>query len=236
MNKSITLKADTFRYPTKAERNKIQELIPEIKRLTVDYKPAIIEIIQQQPFDTAVRNEDVYWWVNCVNNRLGKLTETYVNAMTHFSRLQEPQNLETENHYTDEILLDHYIEIFYYYYFSTRDVLAQLINVSEDLKNEEHRIFLNDVFLNSISHIEIKNALTDFICNTKNSYGIRNTFNHRFTPTHLDNRAKKNIIKEGDTISFYYPTKRKVEEFIDDIDNLMKQLYHLMNVLYIEIK
>lgn len=236
MSKSIILKANTFQYPTKEERKIIRGIIPKIKRLRVDYKPVFVEILKNEPFESVVKNEDVYWWVNCVNNRLGKLTETYVNTKTHFLRLQENRAFESENHYTDEVLLDHYIEIFYYYYFSTRDVLAQLINVSEELENKENRIFLNAKFLDSISNKEIKNALTVFLNKTKDSYDIRNAFNHRFTPTHMDNRAKKNVIKENESINFFYPTKINDEVFIDDIDSLMKQLSDLMNILYLEIK
>lgn len=236
MNKSIILKADTFKYPTKEERKKIQQVIPKIDHLNVDYKSAFIEIVQNQPYDSAIRNEDLYWWANCLNNRFGKLNETYTYLKTHFLRLQETQNQDSGNHYTDKILLDYYIEIFYYYYFSSRDVLAQLINVVENLKIDENKIFLNDNFIKSISSMKIKNALSNFLNKTKDSYDIRNTFNHRFTPTHIDNRAKRNIIKENNKISFYSPTEIKTEKFVDDIDNLMKQLEHLMSELVTEIK
>lgn len=236
MNKTIILQADTFKYPTKEERNEIQKHIPKIERLKVNYKPAVIGILQNQPFETAVQDEDIYWWVNCFNIKLEKLTETYTYVKTHNSRLEGIQNSETENHYTDKILLDYFIEIFYYYYFSIRDVLAQLINVSEDLKIEERKIFLNDTFVKSIPSQEIKSAFKEFVNSTKKSYDIRNTFNHRFTPTHTDNRAKKNIIKEGNTTSFHYPTEVKVTKFIDDIDNLMKHLKLLTSKLITKIK
>ena len=236
MENTITLSSDTFKYPTKEERKKVGEFIPKINRLKIEYKSATIEILQDSTFENAVRNEDIYWWNNCLDNRLGKLTETRVYVQTHFLRIQEGASHKSINSKTDRILLDYYIEIFYYYFFSTRDVMGQLLNIVCDLEIEEHKIFLNETFVEKIKSTKIKGALSDFLKNTKDSYNIRNSFNHRFTPTHQDFRAKRNIIKEDNKISFYSAKEVKVETFILDIENLMKHLSYLMDELREEIK
>ncbi|MCH5716437.1 Cthe_2314 family HEPN domain-containing protein [Niabella hibiscisoli] len=236
MNKTITLKADTFKYPTKEERKKINQVISEVKNIEVDYKSATIAILENEPFENAIKSEDIYWWSNCLTNRLGKLRETYVYVQTHFLRTKEDVSKESLNSYTDKILLDYYIEIFYYFYFSSRDVLGQLINLVEDLKIEENKIFLNEKFVEKVKTSKTKEALNDFLNNTKDSYKIRNSFNHRFTPTHIDNRATKNITKEDNTIGFNIPAEIEIETFIDDIENLMNQISSLMNILSKEIK
>jgi hypothetical protein len=236
MGTTITLNSDTFKYPTREERKKIKKLIPKIDRLKVEYKSATIGILQDSSVETAIRSEDIYWWCNCLNNRLGRLTETFVYVQTHYLRGQEKKDEESQNLHTDKILLDYFIEIFYYYFFSARDVLGQLLNIFCDLKIEEHKIFLNERFVEKIRSKEIKNGLTDFLNNTKDSYNIRNSFNHRFTPTDKDFRAKMNIIKEGNKISFYSAQEVKVETFLGDIENLMKHFGCLMNKLTKEIK
>ena len=175
-----TLKADTFKYPSKEERKKINKSTPKINRLKFDYKSSIIAILQGTSLENAIRNEDIPFWNNCLDNRLGKLTETYVYVQTHFKRFQQ----KSANENTDAILLDYYIEIFYYYYFSARDVLGQLLNVVYDLKSEEHEIYFNNKFIEKINFTIIKEALLEFLRETKDSYKIRNFFNHRFTPIH----------------------------------------------------
>ncbi|MBB1151301.1 Cthe_2314 family HEPN domain-containing protein [Myroides sp. NP-2] len=236
MGETITLKADTFKYPTKEERRKINNIIPKIERFNVEYKSATIGILQNSSFETAIREEDIYWWCNCVNNRLGKMEETFVYVNTHYLRELEIKNDEAVNQYTDKLLLEYFIEIFYYYYFSTRDVIGQLLNVYCDLKLREDKIFLNEKFLEQIHTEEIKNALTDFLNNTKDSYNIRNSFNHRFTPINKDFRATKNVIKDGNTIKFYSAKDVKIEVFIADIESLMKHFAHLTQKLVLEIK
>lgn len=235
MGTKVTLKSDSFKYPTKEERKRINSQMPKTRQFKVKFKSATIEIFKESSFETAIRGEDIFWWCNCLNNRLGKLNETYIYVQTHYQRKLENQTEESENIRTDKLLLDYYIEIFYYYFFSTRDVLGQLLNNFYDLKIEEHKIFLNEHFVSKIKSREIKNELTDFINNTKDSYNIRNSFNHRFTPTLKDFRAERNIKRENNEILFYSAKEIEIETFLNDIENLMKNLERLTNVLAKEI-
>jgi len=232
INKSITLKATTYKYPTKDERKVINKQIPKIAHFNVKYNPALFDyFFQNKPLDKAHQEEDVFWWANCFNNKLGKLRETYVYLQTHYLRLQNVQDWNTEKHYTNQFLLEYYIEIFYYFYFSVRDVLGQLINVTQNLKCEEDKIRFNQEFIKKIPSEEIKIALTEFIESTKDSYNIRNAFNHRFTPTLIDNRAQQRIKQEGRKTAYFPAKEIKIEQFIKDIDNLMQQLKLLMDKL-----
>jgi len=236
MSNTIILKSDTFKYPTKDERKEIGKLLPKMSRFIIQYKAATIQILQNSIIENAIRNEDIYWWNNCLNNRLGKVIETYVYVIAHFQRHKKNSLVNLENSYTDKLLLDYYVEIFYYYFFSARDVLGQVINLVCNLGFEEHRIFLNEQFIKKIQSDKIKQVLSNFSKETQDSYNIRNSFNHRFTPTNIDLRAKKNIIQECNKISFYSAQEVKIETFIKDIENLMKQFSQLMNELDEEIK
>lgn len=137
MRTRITLMSDSFKYPTKVEREKIRKLTPSIDRFKVEYKSATIGILKNFSVEEAIRSEDIYWWCNCFNNRLGKLTETNIFLQTHYLRVKVEKDKDPQNIYTDKILLDYFIEIFYYYFFSARDVLGQVLNIYYDLKVEE---------------------------------------------------------------------------------------------------
>lgn len=231
MKKNVTLKANSFKYPTKEERIQFNKKVPKINRLNFEYKSAFFQIINRSPFDDAVRNEDIYWWNQCLNNRIGKLTQSYIYTLTHYERFKGDLTKKT-----DEILFDYYLEIFYYYFFSTRDVLAQLLNLIFNLKVSENRLYFNKKFAEKIPHKKIQGYLVDFIDKTGHSVGIRNSFNHRFTPNQPDNRAWTNITKKERTIGFNNAKEIDLEQFISDIENLMDHFAELMNRLDKEIR
>jgi hypothetical protein len=193
MNTEIILKSDSFSYTTKDERKEIEKRIPKINRLDIKYTSAFIDFIENSDIEDAIRKEDSYWWNNCLNNRIGKLNETYIYTVTHYQRLEKSKLQEDNQKHTDRILFEYYVEIFYYYFFSTRDVFGQLLNIIFDLKIDEMKIHLNQSFIDKIDSENIQLKLVRFLENTKDSYNIRNTFNHRFTPIQIDNRAKKTI-------------------------------------------
>lgn len=225
--KTIILPADSFNYPTANERKEMKDNFLKIERLDIKYESAFFSILDDNPFELAIRKEDIYWWNNCLNNRIGKLSETLIYASTHFERLQKGVLVKD----TEEILFDYYSEIFYYYYFSTRDVLAQLLNLIFDLGLNPNKIYFNENFINNISDNEIQEYLRTFLSNTRDSYDIRNAFNHRFTPNQKDNRASTNIIKTDDTISVFTPKERSNNEIYDEIKHLQRSLSKLMNDL-----
>ena len=111
-----------------------------------------------------------------------------------------------------------------------------MVNLVCNLGFKENEIYFNQQFLNKIQSDKIKQILSSFLNETQDSYKIRNTFNHRFTQTNLDFRAKTKIIREDNKISFYSAQEIKTETFIKDINNLMEQFSYLMNELDEEIK
>jgi len=223
------LKSDSFSYPTKSERKEIEKLIPKINRLDFKYASAFIDFIENSNIENAIRKEDIYWWNNCLNNRIGKLKETYIYTSIHSHRLERSKLQDGHQKHTDRILFEYYVEIFYYYFFSTRDVFGQLLNIIFDLKIDETKIHLNQNFIDKIKPENIRLEIERFLENTKDSYNIRNAFNHRFTPIHRDNRAKKTITKQENSISFGTAEEVNNENYISDIKNLMKHFSILMN-------
>ncbi|MGV8878544.1 MAG: Cthe_2314 family HEPN domain-containing protein [Sphingobacteriaceae bacterium] len=237
MKNKIILKSDTFQYPTKEERREIAKVTPKVNCFKIEYKSSTFEIIKHTNIDDAIRIEDIFWWNNCLENRIKSLAETFVYEMTHFRRHQQNASKSPERDYTNEILLEYYIEIFYYYFFSARDVMGQLLNLVFNLGIKERDVFFSGDFIKKIPSEHAKRVLLIFFEDTFDSYkNRRNSFNHRFTPIHQDNRAQKSMRKVNNTISFYPAAKIDIEEFIQDINALMSYLSKLMFELNDEIK
>lgn len=225
----VILKANSFKYPTEEERLRIKHKMPTIKRLTLDYQSTFVQIMNSTPYEEAVKNENVYWWNNCLDNRIGKLSQTYIYLSTHYERFQH-----NELNQTDWFLFDYYLEIFYHYFFSTRDVLAQLLNIHFDLKMPEDKIFFNKTFALKLKPYEeqLSEAAELFIKETGEAYNFRNAFSHRFTPTLKDNRTSP-ILEQTDTISFEQLNNNDPDMIINmkRSSDLMNSLSELMNCI-----
>lgn len=221
------LLAESFSYPTKEERHLYKKEIPKITRLNIDYKSAFLNYIENRSINNAITEEDIYWWNLCLNNRYGKLTETYLYFLTHYNRLKKFELEKDDNTHTEDFLYDYYTEIFYYYFYSVRDIFGQLLNVLYKLDFEDDRIFLNKSFINKIPDDNIKYIFEEFLNSTSESYKkFRNAFNHRFTPNQLDNRAKSTISISDDEREIDFGIEKKIskEEFYEDCKKLMNRL------------
>ncbi|MBX2944064.1 MAG: hypothetical protein KF860_17165 [Cyclobacteriaceae bacterium] len=230
-NKKIYLEASSYQYPSRDERIKHSKRIPKIQRLEPEYLPAFIGILKNEDSEDAIRREDIHWWNNCLENRLGKLNNAYIFSLTHYERIKEdPERL------TDEILLDFHLEVFYYFYFSTRDVFCQLLNVVYNLKISEEKLLVKEAFADRIPNDNIRNNLKTFLNVTYNQYGIRNSFNHRFTPTLPDQRAATSIRRSADHYVVNPPQEVSKDELINNIDVLFAHLAALLNDSINELK
>lgn len=227
MKKKIVLKSDNFTYPTKNELQAVNRQIPKIYRLDIVYKPVFMNYLKSQNIHKAIKEEDIYWWNLCLNNRFGKLEQTYGYVVTHYKRLNEYEFSNSENVYTENFLFDYYTEIFYYYYFSSRDILGQLLNSLFEIEDDESKIYFNKTFIKKISNEKIKEDSLEFLSLTSDSYKkYRNAFNHRFTPNHIDNRAKMTTIIKGSGNEISFGTAKEISksDFYNDIHKLMEIL------------
>ena len=222
MNKKIILKSDSFTYPTKYEREEINNRIPKINRLNIDHKSALINFLKNKNINSAINEENIYWWNNCLNNRIGKLNETYIYVITHYER--------SDNKLTEKLLFDYYAEIFYYYFYSVRDIIGQLINVLFEIGLKEHEVFIKKSFIEKISNERLRKSFEEFANSTSSSYKkFRNGFNHRFTPNLKDNRVN-NISNEKDENqnNISYTKGISQTEFYNDIIELINELSDFM--------
>lgn len=232
MKTTRALKSESFSYPTIEELKLYNKEIPKITRLNIEYKSALINFLEKKNIYNAINEEDTYWWNLCLNNKFGKLSQTYLYLLTHYNRFKKFERNENEFKFTEGFLQDYYVEIFYYYFYSVRDIIGQLINVIYKLEIDETKISLNKFLINKLPDAGIKLIFEDFIKETYNSNkNFRNAFTHRFTPTQKDNRAKTTISISDDEkeIGFGLTGKEiSKEELYEDSKKLMNQLSVLM--------
>lgn len=231
MKKKIILNSGSFSYPTTEERKLYSDEIPKITRLNFEYKSAFLNLVENSEVYNAINEEDIYWWNVCLNNRFGKLNETFLYLLTHYDRFKRFDLDANENKFAEDFLYEYYVEIFYYYFFSVRDVLGQLINVLYQLGEKEDRIYLNKSFTKRIPDEKVKLFFQDFIDSTSGSYKhFRNAFNHRFTPTQKDFRAVKTISISVDKKIISVGSEEQIskDDFYDDSKRLMNHLSNLM--------
>jgi hypothetical protein len=228
MKKTIILEAKSFSYPTKEENLLLNNYIPTFNKFEIKYNPAIESYLNNINIDESIRKEDIYWWNNCFENRLNKMLQTYGYVLTHYNRLSNKNN-ENFNENTEKLLLNYYIEIFYYYFSSTKEVLAHFFNSYFNMKLEEKKFFLSKYLIENIPNDIIKKELKYFLEKTLQSQEIRNAFTHRFTPTLIDNRAKKTVILTENSVSFYSPKEVSSEDFLEDIKSIVLDFSNLIN-------
>lgn len=183
MNNKIIFYAKDFTYPAKEERRIVSDIIPSIKAFEFKKTSSFISVLSNEiSIEEATKTDSLCNWNLCLKNRLGKLRESFINSYVHFLRYKELSSNESLEH-LNEFLYEYYCEIFYYYFFSTRDVICHIINIFFELKIPEILISLNERFIQKVTNTDIIEALTNFNSETFESRNIRNQFVHRLTPT-----------------------------------------------------
>lgn len=195
----VILKANNFNYPSKEERIETLKGYPKLQSFQFGYKSELESIlVQNMPINEAARESNLYWWSECLTNRLGKLQETYIYVMANYEKGFPDDVLmcsEVEKVY--KFLFDYYAEVFYYFFFSARDIIGQILGLYYRIEVNENNLYFNKYF---IDRIRIKNPsvadlLERFFELTKDASDLRNGFAHRFSPSEADYRS---IITESD--------------------------------------
>lgn len=130
---------------------------------------------------------------------MGRLTETYTFLQNHFDRGFKENHLScNDEELVDHFLFDYYTEIFYYFYFSARDIIFQLLNVYLDLGFSEEKLNISKVVKASKSkNIEINELLELYYKNTGKGNEYRNSLTHRFPINQEDYRFVEEISLDG---------------------------------------
>jgi hypothetical protein len=228
--KKIILKSSDYKYPTKDERIMANKICPLIKSFGFEYKNEIQLFLQDKyKFGEVKREVDLFQWDCCLLNKLGKLQETLVYLNTNYLR---GQNDIANEQPINDYLFDYYTEIYYYYFFSSRDLIAQILNVYTDLNFHEDKVSLNKIASKIINPV-IKELILNF--SSSNSIKIandfRNAFTHKFPSNYADYRGtvsmlngvttygvgRGNLINSNDIIENIIDSQKILKEFIDSL-------------------
>lgn len=228
---TIVLKSEDYKYPTKIERDTVDNEYPKIEKFEFSNG----NIFDDKSFIESKRTHDLFWWNNCLINRFGKLCESFIFLKSNFNRgVEDNMSKCTSDNILNNVLFDYYSEIFYYYFFSTRDVIAQVINVFFRIYDKEDNLYLNKKFIDKITDNNTKNCLISFFKTTKNSSDFRNGFAHRYTPNLSDFRPNLFNDENGyEFIGFGSSEIVKPQEIVNDIKESLNSLAKLMSDLKI---
>lgn len=229
--KTIIIKSSDYKYPTREERTQFSsglitpfefENLSEIKMFFEDILPP----------EEVKRKSDLVEWNICLLNKLGKLNETYVLLNTSYERDKKQKSVEKT---IDNYLFDYYTEIYYYYFFSARDLIAQIINVFYNLGINENNVDFKKLCENEKLN-SIKDLLIDFSNATKTTNEIRNSFTHRFPKNYPDSRGA--IIRDNGRVGYGFGGSKVInpEDFIKNINESQNYLTTLILRLKVEFK
>lgn len=225
-SRTISIKAETFNYPTKEERLNSNEDFPKLKVFDFEEKNAIdLHLNHNIDLDRSSSYHNLYWWNNCLSNRIGKLHETFVYVHTHYHRgFLEDITTCSEIEIANKLQFEYYAELFYYFYVSTRDIVYQIVNLYCNCKILDRQVSFTELINKLNDFPEIKKLLRDFNNTIKSSSDIRNGFAHRFTPTIKDYRTDTSKINERISLSFKEGEHLSSEEIVTNINFSLKEL------------
>jgi hypothetical protein len=237
-HESIIFECDEFKYPSSEEYKLINDKFPKIELFEFEYKfiPQLL-IEEKQTIEDTYRLVNLYWWNNCLLNRLGKLRETYIYAITNFNRnvsyeYVKEKRIENLNGY----MFDYYSELFYYFFSSTRDVIAQIINLYYYIGQKEDKVNFDTKLLNMVPDTNVRELLYSFFSNTKKASKIRNEFAHRFTPNNPDHRAVITTENGVKSIGFGGYKVISTDEITENMYQSLLSLQILMKELRLKLK
>jgi hypothetical protein len=227
----VILKSKDFKYPNKEEFIKFHNRCPKLEIFGFKHNhPLALIVNDKMPMNEASRISNLYWWDNCLINRFEKVCHTYVFLSTHYSRgFSDDWRENTHKQAINHIMFEYYAEVFYYYFFSSRDIIAQILCIYFSVRLKENKILFNQPFFNSIKDQRVKSTLLKFEEGTKDSKEFRNSFTHRFTPNIPDNRSV--ISQDNKALNFGGGNFIQSEKIVNNINESLNSLSKLMTQL-----
>jgi len=223
----MTIKPEDYKYPTRDEKNNIDDNFPKIDLF--NFKPTnIMKSLWEdsQSIEEVHKLDNLYYWDQCLINRIAKIRETYIFAMANYNRgfSDEYSTCKTED-VINHILFDYYSEVFFYFFSSTVDIITQIVNVYFAIGLDEDKVFFKNV-INKLKDLTVKDALNDFVMETSNTSTIRNSFTHRYTPNLPDLRSK--LSSDKNILGFGSSKVVQSKEIVASIDDSLNRLSTLM--------
>lgn len=199
--KEIILKQEYFRYPTENELSLIEEKFSELTHFDFEYVNSFFLAFKPDSLESLQVKDNLYWWDNTLCNKLGKLRTSFYNVAVNYCRSIEKSGFEIISEKSiNKIQFDYYVETLYYYLFSSRDIIFQILNVYYNLGIKEDDYGFNKKVKNSIKNESVKELILGLSYDFKVASEIRNSFTHRFPANQIDYRVTYSETPEGNCI------------------------------------
>lgn len=211
--KTTVLRAEDFKYPSKGERKEAENSYPNLFNFGFEYKHSFESILNgDKSFYEIGKEASLYWWDICLLNKFGNLNIAYINTYVNHKRDW------LENGEAPELQFKFYSETFYYFLFSARDIMFQILNIFYDLNIKEY----------DVSAKNLKKKLTDdcvlemilkLETGLKEASEIRNSFTHRFPKNQKDYRMTHTKEEKSEVLSAGSGREMKPAEIVENINN-----------------
>lgn len=224
MNQQVLIDDTDYQYPTKEERRKVLENYPRISGFGFSYQKNIMEQLDgTEDWDRVSRNENLFWWDISLQNKLGKLQNAFVNSAVNYYRGLSGEMVKVETSGLANFQFKFYTETFYYFFFSTRDIILQIVNLHCNALLAESAVS-NKTLLPKLDG-KMQEVIKRFNLDVKEASDVRNKLTHKFPVNERDGRSRVIETENGKT----YHTGRN--DFIPSsviISNMEYSLNRLM--------
>jgi len=231
------LKSRYYKFPSLIERKSWSDKIP--KYVNFGFKP--INILSSSLKGTHTLTEinranNLHNWNIVLSNKLYKLHETELFLKTHFERgIKENILASNQRELVDHVMFNYFTEIYYYFFFSTIETLAQIINEYYHLKIPENKVAFNYTLIKNTEIQKISEHLLVFNNSVEVARQYRNSFTHKFPKNEKDYRTSlsnengltKLSAGRGDNISNQY--------FLKNVTQCSEKLKVLLDKLKLEL-
>jgi hypothetical protein len=236
-NKNILLKARDFKYPNERERKQAMKNFPKLEKFYFEYKNDFELFFSENLRAKEVhRIYNLYWWDECLGNRIGFLGETYTYVFTQELRGLKYGAANNENILqVNKILFEYYLELFYHFFISTRDIVLQILNLYFRVGYEEEKVSFNPETPKLFDKLptSVLTTVKSFYNNVdiRKAVKLRNSFTHRYTPTGPDYRLEFKIVDGKETLAGGGIKRESNESFINNINKVLTHLSIYLNDL-----
>ncbi len=217
--KKIILRADDFKYPSLEEKRIASKFFPKFSNFGFENDIEIISILERnKTISETNRANNLYWWDFCLQNKLAKLNNSYINTITNYNRCIPEKTSEYEKiNYINRIQFDFYAETFYYFLFSARDIILQILNIYYNIGLEEYKVN-SKMIMSKISESKIVTLIERFSNDLETASDIRNGFTHRFPINQPDYRTKLSDNNGNEMLSFGSGNTTMPKEIVSNIN------------------
>lgn len=213
---------DNFKFPSPEQVNKIYGNMVKILPFRLAYQYGINSLMNNESTLEEIKRENhLQEWNYVFASRITKLNFAFIYAMAYYEWSLKEEiffNLTT----TNQFLLEFYIESFYNLYFTTVEIIAQIVNVNYNINKEEDDVSWNKLKKAGVS-AKVLAYFEEFKKNYELAKEIRNSFNHRFPGNVKDLRLEFNYTNPGYEIA---PLAKVLlpENFISNMETSMQSL------------